>query len=193
MRAALTFLLGGLCTGTSLAAQLPTGELRVQSIGAYAPRVSDTTGFGYLSGPPGGSALVGGGADLSFIAGRLRLGPEALILRGPSRRVWSLGGVARYESGTGVARPFGIFGAGAYFWSREILVDLAPEFGGPSVSWQSDVNYFSMNLGGGVSVGPPAGRLAFTTELRVHRSFQSGDAAGIRSLVTFGLGGRLTW
>jgi hypothetical protein len=176
-----------------LSAQFPTGEIRIHAVGAFAPRVSDTTGYGYLSGPPGGGAVAGLGGDLSFVAGRLRLGPEAQVLRGPSRRVWSLGGVARYEFGGGVVRLHGVFGAGAYFWSREIIIDLAPEFGGPYPSWQSDVNYFSMSLGGGVTAGASGGRVAFITEFRVHRSFQSGGGTGIRSLLSLGVGGRIAW
>jgi hypothetical protein len=193
MKAPLILLIGTMALGAPLAAQLPTGEIRINVVGAYAPRVTDTTGYGEIVGPPQGSALAGVSADLSFIVGRFRLGPETLILRGPSRRVWSLGGVARYEFGSASIRPYAVGGVAAYFWSREILFDFPGEPGSPYLQWQSDVNYFTMNAGVGIVVGSPGKRAALTSEFRAHRSFQNGGGAGVRSLLSLGVGARIVW
>jgi hypothetical protein len=137
--------------------------------------------------------MAGVTADLSFIVGGLRIGPEASMLRGPERRVWSLGGVARYEMGRHAVRPFGVFGAGAYFWGREILITPDPGGGDPYPYWESDINYFTMSLGAGVTIGSSRDRYAFSAESRIHRSFQSGGGAGVRTLVNIGVGGRVAW
>jgi hypothetical protein len=129
--------------------------------------------------------------DVSFIAGRLRVGPEGLVLRGPERRVWSLGGIARYELGSSGVRPYGLLGAGHYFWDREYMLENPPFE--PSPTWGSDVNLFSMSLGGGVNIGAPGGRLSAIAELRLHRNLQNKEQTGSRSMVSMGLGGRVAW
>ncbi len=177
-----------------LAAQSFTGEFRAIGVGAFAPAVSGATGYQEPIGPPAGSPMAGVMADVSFITGRLRLGPEGIVLRGPERRVWSLGGVARYEFGTSSVRPFGVFGAGSYFWDREILLQQPPGLpGDPYGSWGSDVHLFSLSGGGGVNLGAPGGRLAATAELRFHRTFSHREAIGARTMVSLGLGGRVAW
>lgn len=182
-----------LVPATPLAAQSFTGEFRVQGIGAYAPSVGRSPGYQEPIGPPAGNGLAGFAGDLSFITGRFRLGPEGSVLRGSERRVWSLGGIARYELGSGNLRPYGLLGGGAYFWDRETLIDLPPEYGGPYPSWGSDASVFAISAGGGMILGVPGSRLAATAEVRFHQSFANDHYKGTRSLVTIGLGGRVAW
>lgn len=174
-----------------LRAQSFTGEFRALGSGAYAPQVDRRPGDTEPIGPPDGGAMAGGMWDISFIAGRFRLGPEGFVLRGPERRVWSVGGIARYELGSSGIRPYGLVGAGAYFWDREYLLE--PQLGEPYLTWGSDVNLFSMSLGGGVSVGSPGGRLSAIAEFRMHRNLQRNAEAGSRPAVSLGLGGRVSW
>lgn len=168
-----------------------TGEFRAVGIGAYAPQVDRRPGDTEPIGPPGDSPMAGGMWDISFITGRLRVGPEGFVLRGPERRVWSLGGIARYELGTSAIRPYGLLGAGAYFWDSEYLADIPPYQ--PFRTWGSDVNLISLSLGGGVNLGSPRGRLSGIAELRVHRSLQGKEQKGSRAMVSLGLGGRVAW
>jgi hypothetical protein len=86
-----------------------------------------------------------------------------------------------------------VLGAAALFWEREVLIELPPEYGSSYRSWGSDVDYFTVGAGAGISVGPPGGRLAFTAELRGHTSLQHGGGAGTRNLVTLAVGGRGAW
>jgi len=174
-----------------LHAQSFTGEFRALGTGAYAPQVDRRPGDTEPIGPPNDSPMAGGMWDISFITGRFRLGPEGFVLRGPERRVWSLGGIARYEFGSSGIRPYGLIGAGAYFWDREYLLE--PPLGAPFLTWGSDVNLFSVSLGGGLSVGSPRSRLSAIAELRMHRNLQQNDEAGSRPMVSLGLGGRVSW
>ena len=135
--------------------------------------------------------MAGLAGDISFVAGSFRLGPEGFFLRGPDRRVWSLGGVARYEVGTLHIRPYGMFGAGVYYWDRPVTIDVPPT---PAFdSWGSDVSLGSVSVGGGVSLGAPGRRLAATAEVRYHRTLARPEFTGARSMVTLALGGRVAW
>jgi hypothetical protein len=174
-----------------LAAQSFTGEFRLLGVGAYAPSVSAGSGNQDPMGPPRSSPMAGVMGDLSFIAGRFRLGPEGFVLRGPDRRVWALGGAARYELGGSEVRPFAVAGAGLYWWDREILIDVPPT---PAfASWGSDVNAFSLSGGAGLSLGTPGGRLAGISELRFHRTFKRPEFTGARTMVSLALGARIAW
>lgn len=190
MKSALIVLALAAAAGP-LEAQSFTGEFRALGAGAYAPHVDRRPGDTEPIGPPDGSAMAGGMWDISFIAGRLRVGPEGFVLRGPERRVWSLGGIARYELGSSRVRPYGLVGAGAYFWDREYLLE-AP-LSEPYLTWGSDVNLFSLSIGGGVSIGSPGRRLSAIAEFRMHRNLQQNDEAGSRAMVSLGLGGRVSW
>lgn len=184
-------VLGLLAAAGQLSAQSFTGEFRAVGIGAYAPQVARRPGDSEPIGPPNDSPMAGGVWDVSFITGRLRVGPEGFVLRGPERRVWSLGGIARYELGSSGIRPYGLLGAGAYFWDREYMLEIPPYE--PYPTWGSDVNLFSMSLGGGVNIGTPRGRLSAIAELRLHRNLQNKEQTGSRSMVSVGLGGRVAW
>ena len=173
------------------AAQSFTGEFRLLGVGAHAPAVSRRTGFQDPSGPPESSAMAGVAGDLSFVAGRLRLGPEGFVVRGPDRRVWSIGGVARYEAGSSRVRPYGLLGAGLVWWDRPIVIAVPPT---PAFrSWGSDVNLVSASVGGGLSLGVPGARLGATAEVRYHRSLKRPEFTGPRSMVSLGVGGRIAW
>lgn len=174
-----------------LSAQSFTGEFRALGIGAYAPQVDRRPGDTEPIGPPNDSPMAGGMWDISFVTGRFRVGPEGFVLRGPERRVWSLGGIARYELGLSGIRPYGLLGAGAYFWDREYLLDIPPYE--PSPTWGSDLNLFSMSVGGGVNIGTRSGRLSAIAELRLHHNLQNEEPTGSRSMVSLGLGGRAAW
>ena len=179
------------CAAGPLAAQSFTGEFRLLGVGAYAPSVSAGAANQDPMGPPRSSPMAGAMADLSFIAGRFRLGPEGFVLRGPDRRVWSLGGAARYELGGSDVRPFAVAGAGVYWWDREILIDVPPT---PAfASWGSDVSSFSLSGGAGLSLGSPDARLAGVSELRFHRSFRQPEFTGPRTRVSLSLGVRIAW
>jgi len=187
----VAILLVASCAAGPLAAQSFTGEFRLLGVGAYAPAVSAGAGNQDPMGPPRSSAMAGVMGDLSFIAGRIRLGPEGFVLRGPDRRVWSLGGVARYQLGGSEVRPFVVAGAGAYWWDREIFIDVPPT---PAfASWGSDVNSLSLSGGAGLSLGTPGGRVAGTSELRFHRTFKQPEFTGARTMVTLALGARIAW
>ncbi len=173
-------VLGLLAAAGPLAAQSFTGEFRALGVGAYAP----SAGRAYA---PGGNNMAGVMGDLSFITGRFRLGPEGSVLRGSKRRVWSLGAVARYELRPSRVRPYGLVAAGMYFWDAQGVIDVPPT--PPFTSWGSDVNPFSMSVGGGVTIGTPGGRTAATAELRFHHNLKRLP----RSLVSVGLGGRIAW
>jgi hypothetical protein len=122
------------------------------------------------------------------------LGPEGFVFRGSVRRVWSLGGIARYEFSQARIRPYALLGAGGYSWDRRIVVDPpAGTVGEPYQQWESDINYFSISLGAGVALGPPGGKLALVAELRGHQSVQRGGVGGPRSMVSLGVGGRFRW
>ena len=73
------------------------------------------------------------------------------------------------------------------------MIDLEPEYAGPYPSGQSDVNYFTLNVGGGMIVGSPTGRLALTTEFRAHRSLATTHGTRGRSLLSLSVGGRIAW
>ena len=187
----LAILLVAAWTAGPLAAQSFTGEFRLLGVGAYAPSVGAGPGNQDPMGPPPSSPMAGIMGDLSFIAGRFRLGPEGFVLRGPDRRVWSVGGAARYELGGSDLRPFVVAGAGWYFWDREIFIDVPPT---PAfASWGSDVSSASLSGGGGLSVGTPGGRVAGTAELRFHRAFERPEFTGARTMVSLALGARIAW
>lgn len=188
MKAPILFL-SLLATTGPLAAQSFIGEFRALGIGAYAPEVGRSTGN--TIGPPSDSPMAGGMWDLAFITGRLRVGPEGFVLRGPQRRVWSLGGIARYELQSSGIRPYGLLGAGAYFWDREYLADIPPYE--PYPTWGGDVSLLSMSLGGGVNIGAPGGRWSAIAEFRLHRNLQSREQNGSRAMMSLGLGGRVAW
>ena len=174
-----------------LGAQSFTGELRLLGVGAYAPSVSAGSGNQDPMGPPRSSPMAGVMGDLSFRTGRFRLGPEGLVLRGPDRRVWSLGGAARYELGGSEVRPFVVAGGGVYWWDREIFIDVPPT---PAfASWGSDVSSFSLSGGAGLSLGSPGRRLAGISELRFHRSFKQPEFTGARTMISLSLGARIAW
>lgn len=184
-------LLTSLALASPVAAQSFTGEFRILGVGAYAAEVPRRPGDTEPIGPPDGSPMAGGMWDVSFITGRLRVGPEGFVLRGPERRVWSLGGIARYELALSAIRPYALLGGGAYFWDREYMLEIPPYT--PSPAWGSDVNLLSMSLGGGVNVGTPGGRLSALAEVRLHRNLQSKEQTGSRPMVSLGLGGRFAW
>jgi len=184
-------LLSTLALASPIGAQSFTGEFRVLGLAAYAPEVSRAAGYQDPGGPPGSSAMAGVTGDLSFVAGRFRLGPEAFVLRGPDRRIWSIGGVARYELKSGHIRPYGVLGTGLYSWDRPIVIDVPPT---PAFdSWGSDASLLSMSLGGGASFGASESRLEATAEVRIHRNLARPELTGARSMVTLGLGGRFAW
>jgi hypothetical protein len=135
--------------------------------------------------------MAGVGGDLSFVTGRFRLGPEGFVLRGPDRRVWSVGGVARYEAGRSRIRPYGLLGAGLSWWDRPIVIAVppTPAFG----SWGSDVNLISLSIGGGLNLGAPGSRITATAEARFHRTIERPEFTGPRSMVTLGVGARIAW
>ena len=135
--------------------------------------------------------MAGVAGDFSFVAGRFRLGPEGFVLRGPDRRVWSVGGVARSEAGSSRVRPYGLLGAGLSWWDRPIVIAVPPT---PAFrSWGSDVNLVSISVGGGLSLGAPGARVAATAEVRVHRTLERPEFTGARSMVSLGVGGRIAW
>jgi hypothetical protein len=135
--------------------------------------------------------MAGAAAHFSFVTGRFRLGPEGFVLRGPDRRVWSVGGVARYEAGSSGFRPFGVVGAGLYSWDRPLSIDVPPT---PAFrSWGSDVSLVSLSAGAGVSLGTRGSRLAAIAEARVHRTLARPEFTGARFMVSLGLGGRFAW
>ena len=158
-------------------------------VGAYAPSVSAGTGNQDPMGPPRSSPMAGVMGDLSFIAGRFRLGPEGFVLRGPDRRVWSLGGAARYELGASDIRPFAVAGAGVYWWDREIFIDVPPT---PAfASWGSDVSSFSLSGGAG-SLWLTRRAAARASELRFHRSFKQTESPRTHHGLTVA-GRRIAW
>ena len=187
----LGLLFATVVAASPMAAQSSTGEFRLLGFAAYAPEVSRAAGFQDPAGPPESSSMAGAAGDFSFVAGRFRLGPEGFVLRGSDRRVWSFGGVARYEAGSSGFRPFGVLGAGLYSWDRPSSIDVPPT---PAFrSWGSDVSLVSLSVGAGVSLGARGRRLAAIAEARVHRTLARPEFTGARSMVTFGLGGRFAW
>lgn len=177
-----------------LAAQSWTGEFRLIGLGAHTPAVARAPGNTEPLGPPESDVMAGGTADISFRAGRLRLGPEGSVLRGSKRRVWSLGGVGRYELSGGDLRPYVLLGAGFYFWDRQIDVTFAPGSTDGYSSWGSDVTPLSLSAGGGLVFGPERNRVSGMLELRWHRSLTEGEfTPGPRSLLSVGLGARVAW
>lgn len=190
MRRVLPFI-STVCIVSPVAAQSFTGEFRLLGLAAYAPEVSRAAGFQDPSGPPESSPMAGAAGNISFITGRVRLGPEGFVLRGPDRRVWSVGGVARYEAGISRLRPYGLVGAGLAFWDRPIVIAVppTPAFG----SWGSDASLVSVSVGGGVSLGGPGSRLVAIAEARYHRTPRRPEFTGPRSMVTLGVGGRIAW
>ena len=179
-----------LALGAPLAAQGFTGQFTALGVAGYAPDVKIPAGnqFGV---DPEGSAVAGAAWDVSFITGRLRLGPEGFVMRGPARRVWSLGGIARYDLGSAAVRPYGLVGAGAYFWDYEFVNQFDPY--GPYRTWGSDATVLSMSVGGGLSLARPSSRLSGMIEVRFHRNLNAPDQGGSRPLMTVGLGARVAW
>ena len=187
MKAPLCFA-AAVLAAAPLRAQSFTGEFRALGIGAYTPRVMPEFGNQISRDERHGGVLAGGMWDISFITGRFRFGPEGFVLRGPSRRVWSLGGVARYEFGDRGVRPFGLVSAGAYFWDYEFVPDYQS-----SGTWGSDVSLLSAGAGGGFTFGKPGARLTGTAELRIHRNLQTEEQMGSRVLLSVGVGARVSW
>jgi hypothetical protein len=173
-----------------LSAQRFTGQFTALGVAGYAPDVRIPAGNQY-GVDPDGSAMAGAAWDVSFITGGLRLGPEGFVLRGPARRVWSLGGIARYEWGSASVRPYGLVGAGAYFWDYEFVNQFDPH--GPYRTWGSDATVFSLSAGGGLTFSRPGNRLSGTLEVRFHRNLDTPDQGGSRPLLTVGLGARVAW
>ena len=190
MRSVLV-LLATIALASPATAQSFTGEFRLLGLAGYAPEVSRASGFQDPSGPPESSPMGGVTGDLSFVAGRFRLGPEGFVLRGPDRRVWSVGGVARYEGGTSPVRPYGLLGAGLSWWDRPIVIAVPPT---PAFrSWGSDANLVSLSLGAGMIFGAPGARFGATAEFRFHRTLDRPEFTGPRSMITLGVGGRIAW
>ena len=187
----LLLLLTTVIVARPIAAQSFTGEFRLLGFAAYAPEVSRAAGYQDPAGPPESSPMAGAAGDFSFVAGRFRLGPEGFVLRGPDRRIWSFGGVARYEAGSSGFRPYGVLGAGLYSWDRPTSIDVPPT---PAFrSWGSDVSLIALSVGAGVSLGAQGRRLALIAEGRMHRTLARQEFTGARSMVTLGLGGRFAW
>ena len=63
------------------------------------------------------------------------------------------------------------------------MIDLEPVYAGPYPSWQSDLNYFTLNVGGGMIVGSPTGRLALTTAFRAHRNLATTHGTGVEKMI----------
>jgi hypothetical protein len=182
-------LLAALGLAGPLEAQSFTGEFRVLPLGAHAGQPTLPPGNEDPNGSPAANTMGGVIGDVSFILGRFRLGPEAFVLRGTKRRVWGLGGLARYQLTGGSVRPYALLGAGWYFWDRPIVIDVPPVY----TSWGSDVNPLTMSVGGGLQLGARDSRLAAIAELRYHRTLQTQEFSGHRAMVSLGLGGRVAW
>jgi hypothetical protein len=188
MRSPALFL-ASLALAGSLGAQSFTGEFRVVPLGAHAGQPTLPPGNQDPNGPPEANNMGGLIGDLSFILGRFRLGPEAFVLRGTRRRVWGLGGLARYQVAEAGVRPYVLLGAGWYYWDRPIVIDVPPAY----TSWGSDVSPLAMSVGGGIQIGAPGSRLAAIAELRYHRTLQTREFSGHRAMASLGLGGRVAW
>jgi hypothetical protein len=175
-------------------AQRRIGEVRVVAIGAWAPAPHLVSPVDPL-GPVETRYLGGGGLSLTFISGRLSAGPEVILLRGSDRRVYELGAVGRIGFGHRLVRPFILAGAGEYLWSRRFVTPPPPDFTGPTSGpvWDTDRNYLTGSIGGGVLVRTPLSRVSLIAELRLHASFRGEVGAGSRNLVTTSVGGRIAW
>ena len=176
------------------AAQTGIGEVRMVAIGAWAPAPRLVSPVDPL-GPVQARYLGGGGLSLTFISGRLMAGPEVILLRGSDRRVSALGVVGRIGFGHHLLRSFILAGAGEYFWGRRFVPPPPPDFTGPTSAaiWDTDRNYLTGSVGGGVLVGTPLSLVSLVAELRLHASFREESTAGSRNLVTTSVGGRIAW
>jgi hypothetical protein len=114
-------------------AQTTIGEFRLMAVGGAALRATGALAAPEFP-PPGGRALGGVIAGLSFVRGSLSMGPEAMLLRGSDRRMYQLGGVARLGFAKGIVRPFVVVGGGVYGWDRKWSRHSTPRPGpgGPS-------------------------------------------------------------
>lgn len=182
------------CLPGAARAQDRIGEIRIVAIGGWAAAVHPAVP-GDPIGPPAGRLVGGGGLSLTFIAGGLSGGPEAMVLRGSDRRVHELGVVGRIGFGRRSVRPFLAAGVGEYFWDRRFVPPPPPDFTGPNPEpvWESDRHHVTGNIGGGVLIGTPLARLSLTAEVRLHASLFEDDTAGPRRLVTTSVGGRIAW
>jgi hypothetical protein len=170
-----------------LAAQRQIGELRV--LGAVGRATTVTRDPNYLPPIIPSENMVGGMASFAFIYRFLSVGPEVFKLWGTDRRVSSLGGVLRLSTTSGGFRPHVVLGGGRYNGDlRQVGAPGLPPF------WGADLGpRFSGSVGGGLTLGNPDARFAFTAEARAHRILQGEDFEEGRALYTVMMGVRVAW
>lgn len=169
-------------------AQGSTGEFRLTAVAGAALRPSDAHPPVEADGPPGGGILAGLSGSFSFVHGKLSAGPEAMLLWGSDRRMYELGGVARFTLQEGPVRPYLLLGAGHYSWDRRMVLSFDPSAG---PVWVRDKTYVTGNAGGGLVIG--FRRVALSFELRGHKSLGYDEFFGSRDMLSFGAGGRVSW
>jgi hypothetical protein len=192
-RAPRVLLLVSVSVATTAWGQTRIGEIRVFGAAAWAPGadVSARPDDGYPL--PRSRAMAGAGASLSFVAGDLSGGPEAMVLRGSDRKLFAVGGVARLGMARGRVRPYILLGAGIYTWNHK--ASLPPGWSSPGQPtgphWLGSVTQLAGNAGGGVVVGREG--LSLIVEVRGHKSLAEDELEGARNALGLSVGGRVAW